>query len=192
VVRKGWGNNRDAKSRLAGRTQDLPRPTRKAPMRGAFSCAREDSNFHGPFGPQGPQPCTGRVDAFRSVQILQIGGFAGRIGRNGRSGYCHGCCHGLRRGCPRAEAVAHWMLPRALPREAPPAAVGTATIRVGADGHRRKALWKGRGKTACVSRARVRSKLGISTLRAEMSHARATVGQRTSLRESAGDQLRSA
>jgi hypothetical protein len=46
---------------------------KKAPACGGFSlCAREDSNFHGPFGPQGPQPWTGRVDASRGVQIVQI------------------------------------------------------------------------------------------------------------------------
>src|ERR1700683_942152 len=32
-------------------------PNKKAPLSGAFQCAREDSNFHGPFSPQGPQPC---------------------------------------------------------------------------------------------------------------------------------------
>ena len=31
---------------------------RKAPLEsGAFECGREDSNLHGPFSPQGPQPC---------------------------------------------------------------------------------------------------------------------------------------
>jgi hypothetical protein len=80
---KGWGNNRDAKSRLAGRTQDLPRPTRKAPMKGAFSCAREDSNFHGPFGPQGPQPCASTNSATGAWVGKYSLGFA--IGRNAAS-----------------------------------------------------------------------------------------------------------
>jgi hypothetical protein len=26
-------------------------------LAGLFQCAREDSNLHGPYGPQGPQPC---------------------------------------------------------------------------------------------------------------------------------------
>src|ERR1700689_4217697 len=26
-------------------------------LAGLSQCAREDSNFHGPIGPQGPQPC---------------------------------------------------------------------------------------------------------------------------------------
>ena len=38
-----------------GRTDESSRP-QKAPPRGAFQCAREDSNLHGPFSPQGPQP----------------------------------------------------------------------------------------------------------------------------------------
>ena len=57
-------------------------------------CAREDSNLHGPFSPQGPQPRTARVDASKGVQIVQIARFRGRTGRNGRGGCCHGCCHG--------------------------------------------------------------------------------------------------
>jgi hypothetical protein len=47
-------------------------------------------------GAQGPQPCTARVDASTSVQIVQFGRFGGRIGRSRRSGCCHGCCQGAR------------------------------------------------------------------------------------------------
>jgi len=60
---------------------------------GLSQCAREDSNLHGPFSPQGPQPRTRCVDALGSVKIVQIVGFAGRIGRDGRGGCCHECCH---------------------------------------------------------------------------------------------------
>jgi repressor LexA len=31
--------------------------SKKARLAGPFRCAREDSNLHGPFSPQGPQPC---------------------------------------------------------------------------------------------------------------------------------------
>ena len=55
----------------------------------AFTCARVDSNHHGPFGPQGPQPCPRPQDASASVQIVCFVRFPGRIGRNGRSECCH-------------------------------------------------------------------------------------------------------
>jgi len=64
----------------------------KPRISGLSKCAREDSNLHGPFSPQGPQPRTRRVDALPSVQIGQIVGFAGRVGRDGWGGCCHECC----------------------------------------------------------------------------------------------------
>jgi hypothetical protein len=33
----------------------------------AYECAEVDSNHHGPSGPQGPQICQPRVDAYRGV-----------------------------------------------------------------------------------------------------------------------------
>ncbi len=66
----------------------------KPRLSGLSKCAREDSNLHGPFSPQGPQPWTRRVDVFRSVQAFQIARFRGRMRQAGRSGCCHGCCHG--------------------------------------------------------------------------------------------------
>jgi hypothetical protein len=88
-------------------------------VRGFSLCAREDSNFHGPFGPQGPQPCTRRVDALSSVQIVQIVGFAARIGRDGKGGCCHECCHAcpVRRGAQAGSRVDRVHLPKpARPR----------------------------------------------------------------------------
>ena len=64
---------------------------------GLSKCAREDSNLHGPYSPQGPQPWTGRVDASKGVRIVQTARFRGRNGRIGRHGCCHGCCHGAGR-----------------------------------------------------------------------------------------------
>jgi hypothetical protein len=47
--------------RLLPRTPSLPAEAlckNKSPaICGAFSCAEEDSNLHGPYSPQGPQPC---------------------------------------------------------------------------------------------------------------------------------------
>jgi hypothetical protein len=99
VVPEQVGHGRERQLRLCRHRAASPhamtsRLREKAPRCGAFSsCAREDSNLHGPFSPQGPQPRSRRVDALSSVQIGQIVRFAGRIGRNGRGGCCHGCCH---------------------------------------------------------------------------------------------------
>jgi hypothetical protein len=71
-----------------------PRAAKSPAVRGFSLCAREDSNFHGPIGPQGPQPRTQCVDASTSVQIVHIARFRGRIGRAGQGGCCHQCCHG--------------------------------------------------------------------------------------------------
>jgi hypothetical protein len=47
-----------------------------------FRCVREDSNLHGPFSPQGPEPDTAAgVDGSNGVQRFQFARFAGRIGR---------------------------------------------------------------------------------------------------------------
>ena len=58
-----------------------------------FQCAREDSNLHGPFSPQGPQPQSPRVDGFSGVRGPQIMRFSERIGPPGKVGCCHECCH---------------------------------------------------------------------------------------------------
>jgi hypothetical protein len=44
-------------------------------VRGFLQCAREDSNFHGPYGPQGPQPESPGVDEFSGVRGAQIAWF---------------------------------------------------------------------------------------------------------------------
>ena len=88
-----------------------PENIKKPRCAGLFQCAREDSNLHGPYSPQGPQPCTGRVDASTGVQIVQIGRFAGRIRRIGRNGCCHGCCHGQ---VPRRDGSSAATAPREL------------------------------------------------------------------------------
>ena len=70
-------------------------------MRGSPKCAREDSNLHGPYSPQAPQPWTARVDASASVWIVQIAGFPWAEWRHWTG----------------------WMLPRVLPRRSPKARV---------------------------------------------------------------------
>ena len=63
--------SRDNSTSILGRISG-PRDGSKKPRgAGFFQCAREDSNLHGPFSPQGPQPWTARVDASRSVQGVQ-------------------------------------------------------------------------------------------------------------------------
>jgi Polyphosphate kinase 2 (PPK2) len=75
-----------------GRTSRL-RPTKKPRHAGLSQCAREDSNLHGPFSPQGPQPESPRVDGCSRVRGPQIEGFSARIRPPGKGGCCHGCCH---------------------------------------------------------------------------------------------------
>ena len=49
---------------LAGSRRGAPSMRNERPRyAGLFQCAREDSNLHGPYSPQGPQPWTGRVGA---------------------------------------------------------------------------------------------------------------------------------
>ena len=79
------------------RTEARPPDQQKPRHAGLSQCAREDSNLHGPFSPQGPQPESPRVDGFSGVRGPQIGGFSRRIGPRGKSGCCHECCHGSRR-----------------------------------------------------------------------------------------------
>ena len=43
-------------------------------LRGFPQCARGDSNFHGPFSPQRPQPRSLRVDGFSGAQGRKLGG----------------------------------------------------------------------------------------------------------------------
>jgi hypothetical protein len=49
-------------------TAESPAENEKAPPeRGFHKCAREDSNLHGPIGPQGPQPESAGVDGFVGI-----------------------------------------------------------------------------------------------------------------------------
>src|SRR5579884_2051068 len=49
------GGNADTRSRTE---PTLPPGHKESPAeRGFLKCAREDSNLHGPYSPQGPQPC---------------------------------------------------------------------------------------------------------------------------------------
>ena len=50
------GASRVLRSKPAG-ASSTPRIHKKPRHAGPYSCAREDSNLHGPFSPQGPQPC---------------------------------------------------------------------------------------------------------------------------------------
>jgi hypothetical protein len=65
---------------------DAPATPRNRRPAGLFRCAREDSNLHGPYSAQGPQPDTTNVDESRSVQSVQLARFARRIGRVWRGG----------------------------------------------------------------------------------------------------------
>ena len=60
-----WGERATAPARGARRGHRRPRrlastgpmQTKTPHLRGFLRCAREDLNLHGPYGPQGPQPC---------------------------------------------------------------------------------------------------------------------------------------
>src|SRR6476646_6923336 len=62
-------------------------------MRGFSKCAREDSNLHGPYSPQGPQPCasTNSATGAWAAQYIRGGCHGGEparraAGRGGASG----------------------------------------------------------------------------------------------------------
>src|ERR1700731_4444411 len=42
---------------IGPRNSTVVQSNKKAPQAGLSQCAREDSNLHGPYSPQGPQPC---------------------------------------------------------------------------------------------------------------------------------------
>jgi uncharacterized protein YbjT (DUF2867 family) len=66
----------------------------KAPLAGLSLCAREDSNLHGPFSPQGPQPCRTSVRPVRTPQ------FAGESSRF-RDGWDRSFCATVATALPR-------------------------------------------------------------------------------------------
>jgi hypothetical protein len=67
-----------------------------APAEGSVSlqallCAREDSNLHGRFRPQGPQPDTATVDGFRGVRsspFCEVPGRVDSVGPRAPSSIC--------------------------------------------------------------------------------------------------------
>ena len=47
----------DGSTSTVGQNGEKPPNIKKPRCAGLFQCAREDSNLHGPYSPQGPQPC---------------------------------------------------------------------------------------------------------------------------------------
>ncbi len=73
---------REVDTHTTGRTPGAAADKKKPRCARLSQCAREDSNFHGPYGPQGPQPCTPRVDASRGVQSVGADPLPSRVARS--------------------------------------------------------------------------------------------------------------
>ena len=80
---------------LSAWLQDAPQFRDSRPR--LFRCAREDSNLHGPYSPQGPRPDALGVDRFIGVQSVETAGAGDFVGRI----CCGGCSHGVLTGAER-------------------------------------------------------------------------------------------
>jgi hypothetical protein len=66
---RGWARRSFCYHAVAGITGAAPPSHQKTFAFAGLSCAREDSNLHGPYRPQGPQPCGKSVRCVRCVHF---------------------------------------------------------------------------------------------------------------------------